>query len=158
MMRINNCKIGLNNSEVANITNTGFVFDELSWFRAFENNKISNVAEEQENCYPIHFKSINTISNLGKNNIINTTKGIFVETSNLANSVSMIGQTCPFIFPNDIVCNTPEVTFFISEGTRIKMHPQKGIYVGRDFRSVFKIEGTPSRPVVIESIDNTAGS
>ena len=152
---MNESQVGMTYCTLKNIYNTGIYLDEKSLFRTFENNTMNNVSEK-ENCYPIHFKTINTISTLGKNNVYNTSSGIYVETSDIKNNITLIGQNCPFIFAEDITCSGTDIAFFISEGSTIRLQEQKGIYLGMNLL-LFKAEGLPNNPVIFEGIEQIPG-
>ena len=158
-MQINGSNIGILNCNFNNITYTGFVLDANSTFRVFDNNNLNNVASEDG--HPIVFNSINSASNLGENNTItntDTTKGILIKDGTIINSITLIGQNCPYIIETDVTCNINDVTLFIRNGVKIIMNNNNKIIVGNnDKKMLFKAEGTASSRVVFQGKDNSAG-
>jgi len=153
-MQINNSVVGVMNSEFENINCTGFLLDNTSTFRVFDNNTLTNVATNDG--YPIIFNSINGVSNLGNNNKINTSKGILIKDGTIRSNVTLTGQTCPYIVENDITSAVSDITFFIRSGVKILMNSNKGIYVGNT-KMVFKAEGTETNPVIFRGNEDIAG-
>ena len=145
----NNSNIGILHSEFKNINCTGILLDNNTTFRVFDNNTLINVGSD-DGCYPIRFKTINSTSNLGENNSIITDKGIYIENGTITSSITLFGQTCPYIFEGDIrTSSVTDMTFFISNGVTIYMNDGKGIYIGNS-KMLFKAEGTEAKPVIFK--------
>jgi hypothetical protein len=118
-------------------------------FRIFDHNQFTNITLD-ENSNPIHFKNINDVTNFGRDNAINIPqKGIYIENCALDKSITLMGQTCPYIFATDITSTTPFITFFIGDGSTIMLKGNRGIDLSSN-EILFKVEGTQENKVVFK--------
>jgi hypothetical protein len=157
MIYLHNTTLGIKNSSFQNSKYTGIYLDNNSTFRTFINNQMSNCGEFVDGCYPIHFVDFNKIVNLQGGNNIQTSKGIFIEKSNMTNSITLIGQTCPFIFQDNITASVSGLAFFLQPGVSILMKEGKGINIGNSSTIKFIAQGSAEYPVNFMGETNTPG-
>ena len=159
LMFLENSNVGIKFCTFRNILNTGIFVDERSMFRIFEGNKMENVAETVENNYPIHFKNINSTLNIRNDNLINSEKGIFIETANISTNLTFSEQTCPYVFGTDISHSGENTVVFIQPGVKFMMKNGASINLGNGNSSIrFVAQGTQEKPIKFYSRENQPGS
>jgi hypothetical protein len=157
MVYLHNTTLGIKNSSFQNSKYTGIYLDNNSTFRTFINNQMNNCGELEDGCYPIYFTNFNKIVNLQGGNNIQTSKGIFIENSNMTNSITLIGQTCPFIFQDNITSSVSGLAFFLQPGVSILMKEGKGISIGNSASIKFIAQGSVEHPVNFMGETNIPG-
>jgi hypothetical protein len=154
---VSNCSIGITNTQFDNIVNTGMLLNDKAIFRIFQNNTMSNCGEKVDGSYPIYIKNINGIANLNTGNNISTNKGIYIEVSNITQNLTIVGQNCPFILPNDLVCDGNNTAVYISNGAKFLMDKGTSVKIAENSKVKFEAKGTASNPIIFTSLSEQPG-
>ena len=142
-----------------NILNTAIYLDATSMFRIFEDNEMENCGETVNGHYPIHLKNINSILNLEGGNAINTSKGIYIETTNISSNLTFTEQSCPYIIGSDITHSGNNIAVFVQQGVSIIMNNGKSINLGNNNSAIkFIARGTQEKPIKFYSKESQKGS
>ena len=157
MIKLTNSVIGVKNSNFLDAQNSGLYLDDNSIFRVFELNTIVNCGENIADAYPIYLQDIKSVSNIGNTNKITSNKGIFIAKSNSNSNIKFFGQTCPFIFANDIIFDGHNTSIVILSGSTFHIPKGKSIKIAESQNVKFLVQGTEDNPVVFTTKNKTPG-
>lgn len=157
MIKLTNSVIGIKNSNFLDAKNSGIYLDANSIFRVFELNTVVNCGENTTDAYPIYLQDIKSVSNIGNTNKITSNKGIFIAKSISRSNLKFFGQTCPFVFANDIIFDGYNTSIVILSGSTFYIPKGKSIRIAETQNVKFLAQGTEDNPVIFTTKNKKAG-
>ena len=129
LLNIRACKVAVNYCIFQYALNSGIYLDNAAGgFSSFEQNRIKNCGETQNNQYPIRAEGgIMTVQGIGEGNGIETSKGISINGGSVDNTV-LLRSFVPYIITGNITVKASS-TLTLEAGTELMFGLQRSIQV-----------------------------